>query len=57
MVKDDALKLISNMEDTASLNDIMYQLYILSKHNKAMDDIDNGRLYTSKDIRESLGFL
>ena len=55
MVKMEAIELISNMEDNVSFNDIMYQLYILDKHYKAMNDIENGRLYTSQEIRKSLG--
>ena len=46
MVKEEALKLISNMADNVSLDEIMYQLFILDKHNKAMEDIKNGRLHT-----------
>ncbi|MCL1917777.1 MAG: hypothetical protein FWG14_05610 [Peptococcaceae bacterium] len=54
MVKEEALKLISNMADNVSLDEIMYQLFILDKHNKATEDITKGRLHTSEDIRKSL---
>lgn len=55
MVKNEVLRLITDMEENVSLDEIMYHIYILDKHNKAMDDIKNGRLYTAQDIRESLG--
>jgi hypothetical protein len=54
MDKIEVIKLISNMDDNVSLDDIMYQLYIFDKHNKAMNDIENGRLYTSQEIKNSL---
>ena len=53
MSKTEVINLISQMEDDVSMDDIMYRLYILDKHNKAMNDIENGRLYTSQSIRNS----
>jgi hypothetical protein len=54
MAKTEAINLISNMDDNVSFDDIMYQLYIFDKHNKAMNDIENGRLYTSQEVKNSL---
>ena len=54
MVKTEAIDLITNMDDNSTINDIMYHLYIWDKHTKAMEDVENGRLYTSQEIRKSL---
>jgi hypothetical protein len=55
MVKEAAVKLISNMDENVSMGDIMYRLYVLDKHQKAMGDIKNGRVYTSQNVRSSIG--
>lgn len=50
MVKQEVLKLIGNMSEDVSIDEIMYKLYILEKHNKALSDIHNGRVYTSDEV-------
>ena len=55
MVKNDVLQLVEGMDDNSSLSDIMYRLHVLGKHYKAMSDIDNGRVYTTQDLREIIG--
>ena len=54
MIKTDAIKVISEMDDNVTMDDIMYRLYILGKYEKATEDIRNGRLYTSSEVREAL---
>ena len=51
MVKNDVIQLVESMDDNSSLSDIMYRLHILGKHYKAMDDIKNGRVYTTQEAR------
>jgi len=55
MVKDEAVKLISTMDENSSMGDIMYRLYVLDKHHKAMSDIKANRVFTSQNVRSSIG--
>ena len=55
MVKNEVVKLISAMDENSSLGDIMYRLYVLDKHHKAMNDIKAGRVFTSQSVRRAMG--
>jgi len=55
MAKSEAVKLISGMDENSSMDDIMYRLYVLDKHHKAMRDIKNGYVFTSQNVKNSLG--
>ena len=55
MVKNEAVKMISTMDENASMADIMYRLYILDKHQKAMKDIQFERVTPHHAIKNSLG--
>lgn len=54
MLKQEVLNTISAMPDTATMEEIMYRLYIIDKHNKALADIDAGRVYSIDEIRKGL---
>ncbi len=47
-VKQEALKAISSLPETATIEDMMYSLYVIEKVNKGLDDVNNGRV-TSHD--------
>ncbi|MBP9022918.1 MAG: hypothetical protein KBH06_06930 [Spirochaetes bacterium] len=47
-VKQEALKAISSLPETATIEDMMYRLYVIEKVNKGLDDVNNGRV-TSHD--------
>ena len=54
MLKQDAINTINALPENASMEDIMYCLYILDKHIKALGDIDAGRVHSTGDIRKSI---
>ena len=54
MTKQDVMNVVAKMPDKISIEDVMYNLYILSKHNKAMIDIENGNVYTTDEVRNAL---
>lgn len=54
MLKQDAINTINTLPENASMEDIMYRLYILDKHNKALKDIDAKRVYSTKDTRNGI---
>jgi len=54
MLKQDVIKTIDNLPDTASMEDIIYRIYVLDKHYKALRDIEAGRVYSAEDIRRDI---
>ncbi len=43
MIKDEVKKMIDNLPDDCTLEEIQYTLYVQSKLLKAMDDVEHGR--------------
>ena len=54
IMKQNAINAISSLPENASLEDIMYRLYILGKHEKALDDISNNRVLSTEEVRQSI---
>ena len=54
MLKQDVINTISSLPENASMEDIMYRLYVLHEHKKALRDIDAGRVYSTDDVRSSI---
>jgi len=49
----EALKSISeSLPDTATWDDAMYELMLRRKLERALDDADNGRVYSSEQVRQ-----
>ena len=53
-MKQNAINAISSLPDNATLEDIMYRLYILGKHEKALSDIANNRVYSTDEVKNSI---
>jgi phosphohistidine swiveling domain-containing protein len=51
MVKQEVINLISRLPENATLEDIMYELYVLQKHKKAMAAIENGDILTVDEVK------
>ena len=49
-VKQEAMNAISSLPDTATIEDIMYRLYVIEKVNKGLDDVRNGRVTSHDDL-------
>jgi len=54
MLKQEAVETILAMPENISMEDIMYRLYILDKHRKALRDIEMGRVYSRDEV---LGYV
>jgi len=52
--KQDALEVISQLPDTADMEEIMYRLYVLDKVRKGQDDIEQGRLTPAEDLKHEI---
>ena len=52
--KQDALEVISQLPDTADMEEIMYRLYVLDKVRKGQDDVEHGRLTSAEDLKHEI---
>lgn len=52
--KNSALKIISDMPDNSSLEDIIYSLYIQNKANLGLNDLENNNFKSHLQVREDL---
>lgn len=54
MLKQEVLELIEKLPDSVTMEEIMYQLYILEKHKNAMTAIENGEVLTVDEVKRLL---
>jgi hypothetical protein len=52
--KQDALNTISQLPDTADMEEIMYRLYVLDKVRKGQEDVEQGRLTRAADLKHEI---
>ena len=53
-IKQEALKAISSLPETATIEDIMYRLYVIDKVHEGLDDVRNGRVVTSEELEKEI---
>ena len=53
--KEAALSLISRLDDQASYDDIMYEMYVLQKIERGEKDIVDGKTFTHEEAQKRLG--
>jgi predicted transcriptional regulator len=49
--KQEAINAISSLPDTASIEDIMYRLYVIEKIKRGMEAADNGKTVTLEELK------
>ena len=54
LVKDEAKKLIEKLPDTATWDDIMYELYVKKKIAAGLKAADEGRVVSREDVEKRL---
>ncbi len=52
--KQDALNVIQQLPDNVDLDEIMYRLYVLEKVRKGREDVANGRVISSEELRKEI---
>ena len=52
--KQATLKMLQNLKDDVSYEDIMYELYVLEKIHKAERQLDRGEFYTHDEVKKKL---
>jgi predicted transcriptional regulator len=51
MLKDDVKQMIDNLPENCSIEDIQYTLYVRSKIQKGLKDLDEGNVLTTEEVR------
>ncbi|MCR4286611.1 MAG: hypothetical protein NUW09_01210 [Deltaproteobacteria bacterium] len=53
-VKHDVVKLLENLPDNCSLEDIQYHLYVLQKVERGLKDAKEGRVIKQEEVEKRL---
>ncbi len=53
-IKQEALDAIAKLPDTATIDDIMYWLYVIDKINRSRDAIKNGKTLTTDELKREV---
>ena len=53
-LKQEALSVISKMPDSAEIDDIMYQLYVIDKVRKGREAIQRGEIIRIEDLKKEI---
>jgi len=53
-IKDEAKKIIDNLPDDATWNDIMYEFYVRENIEMGLKDIENGNFISLEDAQKML---
>lgn len=54
MLKEDVKRVIDNMPNNCTLEDIQYLLYVRSKIDKGLKDIENGDLISQEAVERGM---
>jgi hypothetical protein len=49
-IKQQAINAISSLPDTATIEDMMYRLYVIDKVNAGLEDMRNGKTISAKEL-------
>jgi len=55
MTKQAILSIFNKLPENVSIDEVMYKLYILNNHEKAMQDIEDENVYTTEEVFSELG--
>lgn len=54
MLKDEIKKLIDDMPNDCSIEDVQYTLYVRSKIEKGLENLDNGDIVSQKEMEKRM---
>jgi predicted transcriptional regulator len=54
MIKDEVKQMIDKLPEDCSIEDIQYTLYVRSKIEKGLKDLDEGNFLTTEEVRERM---
>ena len=53
-IKQDAIDAISKLPDGATMEEIMYRLYVIDKVNRSQEAVQNGKTITVDDLKKEV---
>ena len=53
--KDEVRRLLENVPDDASFDDIHYHIYVCQKVERGLDDVDAGNLLSQQEVESRVG--
>jgi predicted transcriptional regulator len=53
-LKQEAIQAISTLPDNATIEDMMYRLYVIDKIHAGLEDVRNGRVITTEDLKHEV---
>lgn len=53
-LKQEAIKVISKLPDTANIEDIMYELYVIDKVKKSRETVECGETITVEELKREI---
>lgn len=53
-IKQEAIEAISKLPDSATIEDMMYRLYVIDKVHAGLDDVRNGKIITSEELKREI---
>ena len=53
-LKQEAINAIERLPDNATIEDIMYRLYVIDKIHEGLDDVRNGRVITTEELEKEV---
>lgn len=53
-LKQEAIRVISKLPDTANMDDIMYELYVIDKVKKGREAVERGETISIEDLRKEM---
>ncbi len=53
-LKQEAIKVITKLPDTANIDDIMYELYVVDKVKKGREAVERGESVSVEDLKREM---
>ena len=53
-LKQEAIRVISKLPDTANIDDIMYELYVIDKVKKGREAAERGEILSIEDLKREM---
>jgi len=53
-LKQEAIRVISKLPDTANIEDIMYELYVIDKVKKGREALEQGKTISIEDLKSEM---
>lgn len=53
-IKEEVNKLVDNLSEESTLEDVQYHLYVMQKINQGLKDIDNKNVHSHDQVKEKV---